>query len=84
VTREGRRGLRAVLVTAGDVGEAAREELFAEMDAANVNLKAFTERFCCGFKVSRSGALVCGLRPAGSGRPDHSGVCSKAGDGDSR
>jgi pyruvate formate lyase activating enzyme len=46
VAREARRrGLKTVFVTAGYVGEAAREELFAEMDAANVDLKAFTERF---------------------------------------
>jgi pyruvate formate lyase activating enzyme len=46
VAREARRrGLRTVLVTAGYVQPGAREELFAEIDAANVDLKAFTERF---------------------------------------
>jgi pyruvate formate lyase activating enzyme len=40
-----RRGIRTVLVTAGYVEEKAREELFAGMDAANVDLKGFTEAF---------------------------------------
>jgi pyruvate formate lyase activating enzyme len=38
-------GVRAVAVTAGYVDPAPRAELFAEMDAANVDLKAFTEAF---------------------------------------
>jgi pyruvate formate lyase activating enzyme len=49
-------GIKAVAVTAGYVSPGAREELFAHMDAANVDLKAFTEDFY---------AKVCGgrLRP---------------------
>jgi pyruvate formate lyase activating enzyme len=39
------RGIRAVAVTAGYVGDDARRELFAHVDAANVDLKAFTEDF---------------------------------------
>jgi pyruvate formate lyase activating enzyme len=39
------RGLKNVAVTAGYVAPGAREELFATMDAANVDLKAFTEDF---------------------------------------
>ena len=39
------RGIRAVAVTAGYVGEQARRELFGHVDAANVDLKAFTEHF---------------------------------------
>jgi pyruvate formate lyase activating enzyme len=39
------RGVRAVAVTAGYVNPGAREELFSHMDAANVDLKAFTEEF---------------------------------------
>jgi pyruvate formate lyase activating enzyme len=39
------RGLKAVAVTAGYVSLGAREELFAHMDAANVDLKGFTEDF---------------------------------------
>jgi pyruvate formate lyase activating enzyme len=38
-------GIRTVAVTAGYIGAAAREEFFQHMDAANVDLKAFTERF---------------------------------------
>jgi pyruvate formate lyase activating enzyme len=39
------RGLKAVAVTAGYITEQARDEFFGCMDAANVDLKAFTERF---------------------------------------
>ena len=39
------RGIRTVAVTAGYVGEAAREDFFRHVDAANVDLKAFTEDF---------------------------------------
>ena len=39
------RGVGTVAVTAGYVTAEARAELFAPMDAANVDLKAFTERF---------------------------------------
>ena len=39
------RGVRNVAVTAGYIGEAAREDFFRHMDAANVDLKAFTETF---------------------------------------
>jgi pyruvate formate lyase activating enzyme len=38
-------GVRTVAVTAGYVSPGAREELFAHMDAANVDLKAFTDDF---------------------------------------
>jgi pyruvate formate lyase activating enzyme len=39
------RGVRTVAVTAGYIGVSARREFFAAMDAANVDLKAFTEQF---------------------------------------
>ncbi len=46
VAREARaRGVKTVFVTAGYVAERAREEIFAHMDAANVDLKGFTEDF---------------------------------------
>jgi pyruvate formate lyase activating enzyme len=46
VAREARRkGIRTVFVTAGYVEEKAREEIFGWMDAANVDLKAFTDEF---------------------------------------
>jgi pyruvate formate lyase activating enzyme len=39
------RGIRSVAVTAGYVSPGARERFFASMDAANVDLKAFTDDF---------------------------------------
>jgi pyruvate formate lyase activating enzyme len=46
VAREARRrGIRTVFVTSGFVEERAREEIFAWMDAVNVDLKGFTESF---------------------------------------
>lgn len=39
------RGIKAVAVTAGYITDAARPEFFAHMDAANVDLKGFTESF---------------------------------------
>ena len=39
------RGVRNVAVTAGYMKDAAREEFFGAMDAANIDLKAFTESF---------------------------------------
>ena len=38
-------GVRTVAVTAGYVCEAPRREFFAAMDAANIDLKGFSERF---------------------------------------
>jgi pyruvate formate lyase activating enzyme len=38
-------GIKAVAVTAGYMGEAARREFYGHMDAANVDLKGFTEEF---------------------------------------
>ena len=49
------RGVRSVAVTAGYVCDAPRREFFAHMDAANVDLKAFTEDFyhkICGGRLS--------------------------------
>lgn len=40
-----KRNIKTVAVTAGYISEGAREELFAHMDAANVDLKGFTEKF---------------------------------------
>jgi pyruvate formate lyase activating enzyme len=42
------RGLRSVAVTAGYVCDEPRRELFSAMDAANVDLKGFTESFYHG------------------------------------
>jgi len=38
-------GVKNVAVTAGYITEQAREEFFSHMDAANIDLKAFTDRF---------------------------------------
>jgi pyruvate formate lyase activating enzyme len=38
-------GIQTVAVTAGYISPAARREFYAKMDAANVDLKAFTESF---------------------------------------
>lgn len=49
------RGIRTVAVTAGYVLPAARRVLFAAMDAANVDLKGFSERFyrdVCGASLA--------------------------------
>jgi pyruvate formate lyase activating enzyme len=40
-----RRGIKNVAVTAGYISQKAREEFFSVMDAANIDLKAFTEGF---------------------------------------
>ncbi|RJF92196.1 AmmeMemoRadiSam system radical SAM enzyme [Noviherbaspirillum saxi] len=39
------RGIKAVAVTAGYMGAEARRDFYAKMDAANVDLKAFTNEF---------------------------------------
>ena len=39
------RGLKSVMVTAGYITEEAREDVYQYIDAANVDLKAFTEKF---------------------------------------
>jgi len=38
-------GVKTVAVTAGYIGDAARAEFYAGMDAANIDLKGFTEEF---------------------------------------
>jgi pyruvate formate lyase activating enzyme len=48
------RDIRTMAVTAGYVGAQARREFFAHMDAANVDLKAFTDEFyvkLCGARL---------------------------------
>ena len=49
------RGIKTVAVTAGYVCPEPREELFAHLDAANVDLKGFTEDF---YRKLCSGALA--------------------------
>jgi len=48
------RGIKTVAVTAGYIGEEARRDFYARMDAANVDLKAFTDEFyvkLCGARL---------------------------------
>jgi pyruvate formate lyase activating enzyme len=47
------RGIQTVAVTAGYMHEQARREFYAKMDAANVDLKAFTDEFYFKFTGSR-------------------------------
>jgi len=59
VAREARRrGVRTVFVTSGYVAERAREEIFAWMDAVNVDLKAFTEPFYAKVTLSHLGPVL--------------------------
>jgi pyruvate formate lyase activating enzyme len=47
-------GIQAVAVTAGYIGVEARRDFYAKMDAANVDLKAFTDEFyvkVCGARL---------------------------------
>ena len=55
------RGIRNVAVTAGYICAEPRKRLFAAMDAANVDLKAFTERF---YEKRCAGTLGAGARDA--------------------
>jgi pyruvate formate lyase activating enzyme len=52
------RGIRNVAVTAGYIAAEAREELYSWMDAANVDLKAFTEEFYKRMCTARLGAVL--------------------------
>jgi pyruvate formate lyase activating enzyme len=51
-------GIKNVAVTAGYIAAAAREELYAWMDAANVDLKAFTEAFYKSLCTGHLGAVL--------------------------
>ena len=47
-------GINAIAVTAGYIGAEARREFYAKMDAANVDLKGFTDEFyvkLCGARL---------------------------------
>ena len=49
------RGIKTVAVTAGYMHDAPRREFYAKMDAANVDLKAFTDEFyfkLCGARLA--------------------------------
>ena len=52
------RDVKTVAVTAGYIGGEARRDFFAHMDAANVDLKAFTERFYEKLCFARLGPVL--------------------------
>ena len=52
------RGIKTVAVTAGYISEAPRAEFYRHMDAANVDLKAFTEDFYKGLCSSRLSSVL--------------------------
>lgn len=52
------RGVRTVAVTAGYVTPAARRDFFEHIDAANVDLKGFTERFYAKLCTGRLAAVL--------------------------
>jgi pyruvate formate lyase activating enzyme len=56
------RGLKAVAVTAGYITDAARPEFYAHMDAANVDLKGFTETFYHDVCAAELGPVLDTLR----------------------
>jgi pyruvate formate lyase activating enzyme len=55
-------GIYAVAVTAGYISPGARERFFAPMDAANVDLKAFSEQFYEKLCFARLGPVLDTLR----------------------
>ncbi len=57
-----REGLKNVMVTNGYVSPEAREEIFRDIDAANVDLKSFTERFYHKLTGSRLAPVLETLR----------------------
>jgi pyruvate formate lyase activating enzyme len=56
------RGLATVAVTAGYIAPAARRDFFAPMDAANVDLKAYSERFYRGLCLGDLAPVLDTLR----------------------
>ncbi len=56
------RGIRTVAVTAGYVCEAPRAEFYRWMDAANVDLKGFTDSFYRKLAAGRLGPVLDSLR----------------------
>jgi pyruvate formate lyase activating enzyme len=56
------RGIKAVAVTAGSIMPEARGPFFGEMDAANVDLKGFTEDFYQEYTLSHLGPVLETLR----------------------
>lgn len=57
-----RRGIKTVAVTNGYINPVARKELYSTMDAANIDLKAFTERFYSKLTLSHLEPVLDTLR----------------------
>ncbi|MCB9606547.1 MAG: AmmeMemoRadiSam system radical SAM enzyme [Polyangiaceae bacterium] len=55
-------GVKSVAVSAGYISDLAREPFFAAMDAANIDLKAFTERFYQKLCFAELGPVLDTLR----------------------
>ncbi len=55
-------GIRTVAVTAGEICPEPRREFFAHMDAANIDLKAFSERFYRQHCAAELGPVLDTLR----------------------
>ncbi|HBQ15115.1 MAG TPA: AmmeMemoRadiSam system radical SAM enzyme [Myxococcales bacterium] len=56
------RGVKSVAVTAGYITDAARERFFGAVDAANIDLKAFTEEFYQKLTFSELGPVLDTLK----------------------
>jgi pyruvate formate lyase activating enzyme len=56
------RGIRTIAVSAGHIGPEARPEFFAAMDAANIDLKAFTDDFYRSVTLSSLAPVLETLR----------------------
>ena len=67
------RGIKAIEVSAGYIEPGARRELYAHMDAANIDLKAFTEDF-----YHRCQRAEDGRRLPESGQPAQSPAAAAA------
>ena len=76
------RGVKTVAVTAGYMHDAPRREFYAKMDAANVDLKAFTEDFYFKLTAARTCAGARDARVPGQGNAgldrDHHAADSRA------
>jgi pyruvate formate lyase activating enzyme len=53
-----RRGIKAIAVSAGFMSPAPREEFYRHMDAANIDLKGFTDEFYQKITFGRLGAVL--------------------------
>lgn len=52
------KGIKSIMVSAGYVQSTPREEIFAHMDAANIDLKGFSEEFYKNFTSAQLGPVL--------------------------